>query len=291
MCRMRSALVRRSSVMATQGARHAGTGINTDRLTSGIVSHVSGVLSEDPAALIAGWLFCCPQNFIGRRDSLSTDDGQVSMMDPTLERWARVRLPPTPRGARLSPMRWAPTYLAGRQQVTTILAIETLAGVQIGCDSQATGPADKIQMEQPKVFTNNGAIYGIAGMALLANEMRYGDLPEPPQDMDETDRWMTREVIPAIRAIIEEIAPKRGEDDYEMHLLVVANGRAYEVGSNAGWIRNTAGVYAIGSGGPFAAGAISAGASMQQALEIAAKHDPYTGYQLTATTDRALLAQ
>lgn len=173
--------------------------------------------------------------------------------------------------------------------MTTILAIETLAGVQIGCDSQATG-SDKIQMEQPKVFTNNGAIYGVAGTALLSNEMRYAELPAPPADSDHTDRWMTREVIPALRAVIESIAPKRSEDDFEMHIVVVANGRAYEVGSNSGWIRNTAGVYAIGSGGPYAAGAISAGASLQTALEIAAKHDPYTGYQLTATTDRELLS-
>jgi ATP-dependent protease HslVU (ClpYQ) peptidase subunit len=173
--------------------------------------------------------------------------------------------------------------------MTTIIAVETTHGVEIGCDSQATG-SDKIQMEQSKVFANNGAIYGVAGMALLANEMRYGDLPKPPKTPQDTDRWMTREMVPALRAIIDEISPKRPEDDYEMHILVVANDRAYEIGANAGWVRNTEGVYAIGSGGPYAAGAISAGASVAQALQIAAKHDPYTGYQLTTTTAARMLA-
>lgn len=175
--------------------------------------------------------------------------------------------------------------------MTTILAIETIAGVQIGCDSQATG-GDKIQLEQPKVFTNNGAIYGVAGTALLANELRYADMPAPPKDADDTDRWMTREIVPHLRAVLECAGQKTDDDgDYVMQLIIVANGRAYEVGGNTGWVRNTAGIYAIGSGGPYAAGAISAGASLQGALEIAAKHDPFTGYQLTATTDRELLAR
>ena len=175
--------------------------------------------------------------------------------------------------------------------MTTILAIETLAGIQIGCDSQATG-GDKIQMEQPKIFANNGAIYGVAGVALLANELRYADLPAPPEDTDDTDRWMTRELTPALRAVIDQI-PMKGNDegDFELQIIVIANGRAYEIGGNTGWIRNTAGVYFIGSGGAYAAGAISAGASLQEALDIAAKHDPYTGYKITATTDRELLAQ
>jgi ATP-dependent protease HslVU (ClpYQ) peptidase subunit len=174
--------------------------------------------------------------------------------------------------------------------MTTILAIETLAGVQVGCDSQATGP-DKIQMEQPKVFANNGAIYGVAGVALLANELRYADLPTPPADTSQTDKWMTREMTPALRAIIEQL-PLKGDDDgdFELHMVVIANGRAYEIGGNTGWVRNSTGVYAIGSGGQYAAGAISAGASLEQALAIAAKHDPYTGYELTATTDKELLA-
>lgn len=175
--------------------------------------------------------------------------------------------------------------------MTTILAIETLAGIRIGCDSQATG-GDKIQMEQPKIFANNGAVYGVAGVALLANELRYADLPKPPEGVDETDRWMTRELTPTLRAIIEQVPMKADDDgDFQLQLIVVANGRAYEVGGNTGWIRNTAGIYAIGSGGHFAVGAISAGASLQGALDIAAKHDPYTGYQITATTDRELLAQ
>lgn len=172
--------------------------------------------------------------------------------------------------------------------MTTIIAIETAEGVEVGCDSQATGP-DKVEMEQPKVFVNNGAVYGVAGTALLANEICHGDMPKPPDDAAKTDRWMTREVIPAIRTIIEEIAPKRSEDDFEMHVLVVANGRAYEVGGNAGWIRNTAGIYALGSGGPYAVGAISAGASIRDALRIAAHHDPYTGYTLTVATAASLV--
>jgi ATP-dependent protease HslVU (ClpYQ) peptidase subunit len=174
--------------------------------------------------------------------------------------------------------------------MTTIIAIETPYGVEIGCDSQATG-GDKIQMEQPKVFRNNGAIYGVAGVALLANEMRYADLPEPPKQPANTDKWMTKELVPALRVILEATALKRDDnDEYELQIIVVANNRAYEIGGNTGWVRTTSGVYAIGSGCQFALGAISAGSSLPEALEIAAKHDPYTGYELTVSMASSLLA-
>jgi ATP-dependent protease HslVU (ClpYQ) peptidase subunit len=164
--------------------------------------------------------------------------------------------------------------------MTTIIAVETPTGVEIACDSQATG-GDKIQMEQSKVFHNNGALYGVAGLALLANELCHADLPKPPTD-DTTDRWVTRELIPALRGICETINLKRDDDgEYEMQLIVVANRRVYEIQGNCGWVRNSTGVYAIGSGTAFALGALSAGATVSEALEIAAKHDPYTGYKLS----------
>jgi len=167
--------------------------------------------------------------------------------------------------------------------VTTILAIETPDGAQIAWDSMASGN-DIIQLAQPKVFENNGITYGVAGTVRFLNELRYADLPKPNEGAD-LDRWMTLELTPALRQLIDAMGEEKSEDgEYDLHILAVVRGRVYEITGDLAWIRNTSGVYAAGSGGPFALGAISAGASIKQALEIAAKHDPYTGFSL-ATLD------
>lgn len=167
--------------------------------------------------------------------------------------------------------------------MTTVIAIEKDNRVEIGCDSKATG-GDQIELEQPKVFENNGITIGVAGVALLANELRYGDLPAPPESIDSTDRWMTKEFTPALRSIVEATMKTGDDGEYELQALVIVNGRVYDIGGNLGWVRNTAGTYAIGSGAHFALGALSAGADINQALAIAAKHDPYTGCSLEVTT-------
>ena len=165
--------------------------------------------------------------------------------------------------------------------MTTILAIETPNRVTIACDSMASGN-DVIQLEQPKIFENHGVTYGVAGTVRLLNELRYADLPSPEQD-DDLDEWMTRRLTPALRQLITDMGEEKNDGgEYNLHILATTGGRVYEITGDLAWIRNTSGVYAAGSGGPFALGAISAGATIEQALEIAAKHDPYTGYSLTA---------
>lgn len=165
--------------------------------------------------------------------------------------------------------------------MTTILAIETPDNVTIACDSMASGN-DVIQLEQPKIFENHGVTYGVAGTVRILNELRYAELPSPEAGVD-LDQWMTRTLTPALRQLIADMGEEKNDDgEYELHILATTGGRVYEITGDLAWIRNTSGVYAAGSGGPFALGAISAGSTIEQALEIAAKHDPYTGYALTA---------
>lgn len=173
--------------------------------------------------------------------------------------------------------------------MTTIIAIQDGNEVTLAFDSLATG-GDKIQMLQPKVFVRNGVIFGVAGTALLSNELRYADIPEPTSAPEDTDRWLTRELMPVIRGVVERLM-ERSDGEYELHILVVVNGKAYEIGGNLGWVQNTEGVYAAGSGTPFALGAIAVGANATKALEAAAKCDPYTGGTLTTTTASELLKE
>jgi ATP-dependent protease HslVU (ClpYQ) peptidase subunit len=172
--------------------------------------------------------------------------------------------------------------------MTTIIAKEHAGEVYIGFDSLCTG-GDQFELEQDKVFVNNGVIYGVAGRLLLSTELKHAHMPAAPEDVDETDSWMTSVLSPKIRHILNQIAPRRNSDDFSMQILVVVNNRVYEVSCDSGWHRRVDGQYAIGSGSPYASGALAYGASIQKALSIAANTDPYTGGRLTVTTARKLL--
>jgi hypothetical protein len=172
--------------------------------------------------------------------------------------------------------------------MTTILAKETETGVQIGFDSLCTG-YDAFDLEQKKVFVNAGMIFGVAGRLLIATELKYADLPVPPANVS-VEKWLTARLVPKIREILDKIAPRRENDGFGMQILVIIKGKVYEISSDTGWHRRTDGIYAIGSGSPYAFGTLAAGGTIGEALNVAASVDPGTGGRLTVTTDRELLA-
>lgn len=172
--------------------------------------------------------------------------------------------------------------------MTTIIAKETNGEVTIGFDSLVSG-GEAFEMEQDKVFVNNGVVYGIAGRLLLSTEVKHAHMPTPPANVADTDSWVSNVLSPKIRHILNTVNPRRGDDSFSMQILVVVNNRVYEIGSDTAWFRKIDGIYAIGSGSPYAAGALAYGASVKNALAIAAERDSYTGGRLTVTTARKLL--
>jgi ATP-dependent protease HslVU (ClpYQ) peptidase subunit len=76
-----------------------------------------------------------------------------------------------------------------------------------------------------------------------------------------------------------------------MAILMVVHKRVYEIGCDTSVGRRVDGLYAIGSGSPYAFGAMSHGAKLGDALKIAADTDPYTGGRLTVTSAKEMLAQ
>lgn len=174
--------------------------------------------------------------------------------------------------------------------MTTIIAKENANSVEIGFDSQATG-WDKFDLDQPKVFVNNGVIFGVAGRLLISTELKHATIPTPPPGLDGLDEWVTHRLNPKVRQLLNEVAPRRGYDGFEMQVLVIVNGRVYSINGDTGWSRRKDGLYAIGSGSTYAFATVAAGGSIAKGLQLAAQYDPYTGGRLTVTTDNNLLAQ
>lgn len=176
--------------------------------------------------------------------------------------------------------------------MTTIIFKETPKGVKIGFDSQVTTGWRKGELAYDKVFVNNGVIYGVAGAVRDANILKYGNLPEIPDEEWDVDKWVTTELIPAIMGILQAqgaLESQNGQASSDSLLLVAVRGRVYRIGSYFSWLRHPDGLYAIGSGSDYAQGALVAGASVSRSLEIAASLDSYTGQTLKLTTGAALL--
>lgn len=174
--------------------------------------------------------------------------------------------------------------------MTTIIVKENKGKVTIGYDSLCTGH-DKFELEKEKVFVNsNGIIFGVAGRLLYNPELEHAQLPSPPKDPNLTDKYVTAVLMPHLRRVLDNATPRRGgHDEFEMQIIAIINNRVYEIGCDTSWMRRTDGIYAIGSGSPFARGALAHGASLEDALKIAASNDPYTGGRLTITTAEHML--
>lgn len=178
--------------------------------------------------------------------------------------------------------------------MTTILMRENkkTGEVEIGYDSLCTG-GTKFELETEKVFVNesNGLIFGVAGDMMINPELRYAQFPSIPQNPALTERWLVSVLVPHMRRLFNEIAPRRQEDMMSMQVLVVINNKIFEIGCDLSVLQKKDGVYAIGSGGRLALGAMKVGASLDKALEVAAENDSYTGGRLTVTTAKKLLAK
>ena len=59
-------------------------------------------------------------------------------------------------------------------------------------------------------------------------------------------------------------------------MLFAFDGEVFEIGNDYTVTLNSEGIYGVGNGHQFAIGALSAGASVEKALEIAANNDVYT---------------
>lgn len=165
--------------------------------------------------------------------------------------------------------------------MTTIVMVEKPDGVQIAWDSKVSWGYSHQEIEQEKVFEASGITYGVAGLVRVSNVLEEMDVKPPSPNLSnrETDSWVTRVLIPRMQNAMR-VVDNNAVFDNESNILVVVNARVYNIGADFSRIRNTSGIYSIGSGSHFATGALSNGATAQRAVEIASMNDMATGHSI-----------
>ncbi len=168
--------------------------------------------------------------------------------------------------------------------MTTVVFVEKPGRVEIAFDSKVSmGSRHQELSGLGKVFKVGPVTFGGAGSLSYLNAISEIHIP-PVQEMsaDETDRWVSRVLMPKIRGaanVHNPMSPFGGGT-----ILVAINGRVYEIGGDFSNLRLASGQYAIGSGSSYALGALANGASAKRAVEVAASYDVFTGHTIRELT-------
>lgn len=151
-----------------------------------------------------------------------------------------------------------------------------------------------------KVGTNGRYLLGAAGDMRAINILHHvfqPPIPTPGLVGRKLDQFITSKFVPALINCFENqgyATPESNEDkshinEHASSILTVLNGSIYVVEGDYSWTSDASGLYALGTGSPYALGALQilmgkksptvsqARAIALKAIAVAAKYDPYTG--------------
>jgi len=181
--------------------------------------------------------------------------------------------------------------------MTTLVAIQGDGWSVIGCDSRASDDDGRyMELATSKIINNSGVLIAVSGASRGGNITQFGWKPPKPRATENLDVFMTKKFIPSMReAFIKAGFEGKEDGDSAMHdsnLLVSINGVVYPIFNDYSWDREARRVYYAGSGGDVALGALealnysrittpeAAEKVVRRAIEIACKHDIYSGGEI-----------
>lgn len=169
--------------------------------------------------------------------------------------------------------------------MTTIIGIETDKEAFIVADSRTTDHKGYLYSHSEVKKISERGVFLVAG----AGETQPCDIaqhiwnPPKPSKADYKDlyHFMISKVMPSLRQCLSENGFNFDEDkpagnEPRFNFLIAVGGEIFDIDPECSVSKNESGVYAIGSGGPYALGALEVGADAYQAMEAAAKLTAYT---------------
>ncbi len=181
--------------------------------------------------------------------------------------------------------------------MTTIVGIQGNGWSVVAGDSRAYADRHYNLVGSGKIGTVDGMVIATCGDMRGANLLLSG-FKTPTINTSDLDRWVTLTLIPAISECFEKNGYERKEDAYrssETQFLISVKGKIYEIGENYDWVRDSGGLYGLGTGGQFALGYLAAQeiGSLADAIKYAelavltaGRYDPYTSAPVTVLTQK-----
>lgn len=167
--------------------------------------------------------------------------------------------------------------------MTTIIGIEYDDKSIIIADSRVTGDDGRIYSHPiMRKIAKRGAIL-IAGAGEVAPCDVAQNIWTPPtfttKDAKEPYRYLVTKAMPSLRKCLVENGYNFEEDKKDgtrFQFLMAVGGELFDIDEELTVIKSDDNMYAIGSGGPYALGALYAGAEPMKAMNIAARVSAYT---------------
>jgi ATP-dependent protease HslVU (ClpYQ) peptidase subunit len=166
--------------------------------------------------------------------------------------------------------------------MTTIIGLEYKDRCFIVADSQTTDEGGRIYThpEVEKISANGSFLIAGSGETLpcdIAQHLWESPVPTK-QDRQDLYRFMIKKAMPSLRKCMTENGYNFDEDSKEtrFQFIIAVGGEIFDVDQELSISKSADGVYAAGSGAPYALGAIHAGADAYEAMEIASKLTAFT---------------
>jgi ATP-dependent protease HslVU (ClpYQ) peptidase subunit len=151
----------------------------------------------------------------------------------------------------------------------------------MGADSQVTdGNRKNNHIKMEKISKKNGYLIAGSGDSQPCDVLQHIFIPPVPTTKEKEDMYhfMITKFVPLMRDCLEENGYKNDKEDKDsgFNMIIAYNGEVFDIGDYFSVVLNQDGIYGVGAGSQFAIGALYAGASVTEALEIAANNDVYT---------------
>lgn len=167
--------------------------------------------------------------------------------------------------------------------MTTIIAVQARDKVTFGADAQVTGGNGRVANHPQMVKISKRGEYLIAGSGECApcDIAQHIWMPPKPSNAEYEDlyHFMIARVVPSLKQCFKENEYKWNEvedDETKFNFLIAIGGTVFELADDMSIALDSKGYYGVGSGSSYAIGALAAGATIEEALKIAAKYDAYT---------------
>lgn len=170
--------------------------------------------------------------------------------------------------------------------MTTIVGLQLDDKAIIAADSRITDHTGQIFSHEDSTKINEVGAFIVAGMGEVMPCDVIQHIWVPPRvtikDKQNLYHFMVSKVCPSMRVCLKENGynfdeqQDSGSTEQRFTFLVAVSGEIFEVDQDLSVCRKSDGIYGIGSGGPYAVGALHAGATPIEALEIASKVTAFT---------------
>jgi ATP-dependent protease HslVU (ClpYQ) peptidase subunit len=182
--------------------------------------------------------------------------------------------------------------------MTAIVGIQGKDWALIAADSMTTYDDKPYYAKgMDKVVKKGDYVFAFAGDAIAGNIANFIWTPPKIIKSISTDVFMQTKVLPSLREVMMDNGYNPDKDkDGGFDALMCLNGIIYEIDHDYMWSRDDRGLYAVGSGGALALGALAAGFSKnsiksaeyaaRRSIRISANYNIGVGGDIKVITQR-----